>query len=569
MYSTVFSYAQDKLKKTAPLGAGLLSKVAERFVSGKNPAAFSFGERMGLLVESLRTGQAFDFIKPGETTLAREFATFFSDPQVMGELDQIVKSEQDAERRSFRMASYLCNQMGFRLFLQFMQRVERGNLLDALQSITGLLPVAGAVAPYAVAYRQQAPDRALLQRASDLLLDSTPPSLENNKRAWFTDTLEDVNGVARTICAMTAAGLRRGADLTVITSRTEVSISEVPIKNFEPIGEFEIPEYKLQKLSFPPFLEIIDYIQTQKFSELIISTPGPVGICALAAGKLLGLRLTTIYHTDFPQYARFLSDDELMETLTWKYMQWFYGQFDLVYVNSEFYRQCWIERGLPPQRLAILPRGLDTDAFNRQKHHRSDFWRSRGAVAPVLLYVGRVSKEKELAFLVDVARALHDKGVKFSLAVVGDGPYRDEMQTLLPKAIFTGVLKGEVLSQAYASADVFVFPSTTDTFGNVILEAMASGLPVVVSDVGGPRELVTHSRQGRVARGRDLAHWCDTLTEMLASPASLAERQVLAAETQDARCWDSAFIRFWAGEGQLTREKTGSAERSDVGWANI
>jgi glycosyltransferase involved in cell wall biosynthesis len=549
MYSTCFYYAHDKLKRTAPLGAGLLSKVAERFVSGKNPAAFSFGERMGLLVEAVRTGQAFDFIKPGETTLAREFATFFSDAKVMAALESIIKSEPDTERRSFRMASYLCNQMGYRLFLQFMQRIERGNLLDALQSITGILPLIGAVTPYVVAYRLQAPDRPLLRRAASSLLGQEPAGLGNTKRAWFTDTLEDVNGVARTICSMTAAGLRQGADLTVITSRTEVFITEVPIKNFAPIGEFEIPEYKLQKLSFPPFLEIIDYIQQEQFTELIISTPGPVGLCALAAGKLLGLRLSSIYHTDFPQYARFLSDDEVMETLTWKYMQWFYGQFHLVYVNSEFYRQCWMERGLREDRLAILPRGLDTQAFNMQKHRRPDFWSQRGGSHPVLLYVGRISVEKELAFLVEVARALQDQGAKFTLALVGDGPYREEMQRLLPTAIFTGVLKGTPLSEAYASADLFVFPSTTDTFGNVILEAMASGLPVVVSDVGGPQELVKRPEHGRVARARDLRHWTKTVSELLKNPPALVQREALAREVQEARSWDTAFSKFWSGQG--------------------
>ena len=548
LYSTVFYYAQDKLKRTAPLGAGLLSKVAERFVSGKNPAAFSFAERMGLLVESVRTGQAFDFIKPGETTLARDFATFFSDPRVMQVLEGIIKAEPDTERRSFRMASYLCNEMGFRLFLQFMQRIERGNLLDALQSITGLLPVAGAVTPYVVAYRQQAPDRALLQRTAGQFLPEQPPLLANQKRAWFTDTLEDVNGVARTICSMTAAGLRRGADLTVITSRTEVSVQDVPIRNFAPIGEFEIPEYKLQKLSFPPFLEIIDYIEREKFTELIISTPGPVGLCALAAGKLLGLRLTTIYHTDFPQYARFLSDDEVMETLTWKYMQWFYGQFHMVYANSEFYRQCWIERGLPASRLGILPRGLDTQAFNMRAHRRSDFWPQRGAKhLPVLLYVGRVSKEKELAFLVEVTRALQERGHQFTLAIVGDGPYREEMERLLPEALFTGVLKGVPLSEAYASADLFLFPSTTDTFGNVILEAMASGLPVVVSDMGGPCELVKAAHHGCIARARDLKHWSECIANLLTHPISLTDRETLAREIQETRSWDTAFVRFWGG----------------------
>ncbi|SDU14214.1 Glycosyltransferase involved in cell wall bisynthesis [Verrucomicrobium sp. GAS474] len=545
-YNTVFSYAQDRMKKTAPLAANLLSTVAQRFVTGKNPTDFSFGEQMGFVVEAVRTGQVFDFFKPGETTLSREFAAFFTDPKVKTDLDTIIRTEAGPERRSFAMASYLTNQLSYRLFLEFMRRVERGSLLDAFQSLTGIVPVAGAVLPYVVAYRQQAPARPFLRETAREFLPEVPSFLRNEKRAWFTDTLEDVNGVARTICSMTAAGLRAGADLTVVTSRSEVFVTDIPVKNFAPVGEFEIPEYKLQKMSFPPFLEILDYIEREGFTELVISTPGPVGLCALAAGKLLGLRLTSIYHTDFPQYARFLSDDAFMETVTWRYMQWFYGQFHRIYANSEFYRQCWIDRGIPASRLEIFPRGLDTSLF-ATKFRRPDFWTARGAKpgAPVLLYVGRVSKEKELGFLVDVARELEKRGASFTVALVGDGPFRDEMAAALPGAIFTGVLTGEELAAAYASADLFLFPSTTDTFGNVVIEAMACGLPVVVSDVGGPRELITAPARGAVVPARNLKQWADTVSGFLAALPTEASRQALSSEIHEERSWDRAFQKFW------------------------
>ncbi|HEY8966772.1 MAG TPA: glycosyltransferase family 1 protein, partial [Candidatus Methylacidiphilales bacterium] len=433
-----------------------------------------------------------------------------------------------------------------RLFLEFMRRVERGSLLDAFQSLTGIVPVAGAVLPYVVAYRQQAPERPFLRETAREFLAEVPQPLRNEKRAWFTDTLEDVNGVARTICSMTAAGRRAGADLTVVTSRSEVTVTGIPVRNFAPVGEFEIPEYKLQKMSFPPFLEMLDYIEREGFTELVISTPGPVGLCALAAGKLLGLRLTSIYHTDFPQYARFLSDDAFMETVTWRYMQWFYGQFHRIYVNSEFYRRCWIDRGIPASRLEIFPRGLDTSLF-ATKFRRADFWTRRGAKpgVPVLLYVGRISKEKELGFLVDVAKELDRQGKAHVLGVVGDGPFRDEMAAALPSAIFTGVLTGEELAAAYASADLFVFPSTTDTFGNVVIEAMACGLPVVVSDIGGPRELVTGPQRGAVVPARDLKGWAATVARFLDAPPAPEAREALGREIHDERSWDRAFRTFW------------------------
>jgi glycosyltransferase involved in cell wall biosynthesis len=371
-----------------------------------------------------------------------------------------------------------------------------------------------------------------------------PPPLRNEKRAWFTDTLEDVNGVARTIRSMVQAARHAGADVTVVTSRSTLSIKDIPIKNFAPVGEFEIPEYELQKLSFPPFLDMLDYIQRERFTELIISTPGPIGLCALGCAKLLGLRVSGIYHTDFPQYARFLSDDAFMETLVWNYMQWFYGQCDLIYVNSEFYRLRWIDRGVPPDKLRIFPRGLDTELFSPAGRDPS-FWKKRGAKGAVLLYVGRVSREKDLNLLVEIAAPLRRKAGPFTLAIVGEGPYRAELQKLLPEAIFTGILTGRELGIAYASADLFVFPSTTDTYGNVVVEAMASGLPVAVSDVGGPRELVKSSLMGSILPAHDAAAWVEGLSRMLANPPSAEERLAISKSAGSERRWDAAFVRFW------------------------
>jgi glycosyltransferase involved in cell wall biosynthesis len=545
LYTTVFSFARDKIKRGAPVGASLLGKMAERFLAGQNPTAFSFAERFGHITESIRTGQALDFVKPGEISLQREVGAFLSDPKLKRTLDHIIASEPNAQRRSFRMASHITNELTYRLTTQFQQRVARGNLIDAFQSLTGLLPVGASVLPYVVAFGQQAPDRALLTHVARRFTGTVPQPLRNEKRAWFTDTLEDINGVARTIRAMVQAAGHAGADLTVVTSRSKLSITDIPIKNFPPVGEFEIPEYELQKLSFPPFLDMLDYVQRERFTELIISTPGPIGLCALGCAKLLGLRTSGIYHTDFPQYARFLSDDAFMETLVWNYMQWFYGQTDLVYVNSEFYRRRWIDRGIVPDKLRIFPRGLDTELFNPSMRDEK-YWIRRGAKGPVLLYVGRISKEKDLHLLSEIMPALRQKAGLFTLAIVGEGPYRAELEKLLPGAIFTGILSGRELGIAYASADLFVFPSTTDTYGNVVVEAMAAGLPVAVSDIGGPRELVKNSLMGRVLPARNASAWIDGLSEMLAKPPSPQERQSLATQAGSERRWDSAFAKLWA-----------------------
>src|SRR5436190_24304362 len=110
------------------------------------------------------------------------------------------------------------------------------------------------LSPCNTGFHRQAPSRKWLREMFRQMIGSVPQALQNTKRAWFTDTLEDVNGVATTIRKMTAAAKNAGADLTVVTSRSEINITDIPIKNFKPIGEFELPEYELQKLSFPPVL---------------------------------------------------------------------------------------------------------------------------------------------------------------------------------------------------------------------------------------------------------------------------------------------------------------------------
>ena len=324
--------------------------------------------------------------------------------------------------------------------------------------ISPVAPLLALLSPYFYAFHR--PSLKRLRQAAMIMRGEMPLSLSKHRRAWFTDTLDDINGVSTTIQKMTAATAALGHDLTVMVSRTEVATLDIPIKNFEPIGEFELPEYELQKLSFPPVLPIIDYLERENFSDVIISTPGPVGLGAFCAAKILGLPTIGIYHTDFPQYVRILTEDGLMETLTWNYMHWFYSQMDMIYVNSEHYRHCLVERGFPEEKIHIFPRGLDTVFFHPEKQDL-DFWKKHGLKPGEVgaLYVGRISREKNLDLLAAGFRRLLARGVKVRPLFVGDGPYAATMKELLPEGLFVGSLSGETLATAYASADFFVFPS--------------------------------------------------------------------------------------------------------------
>ncbi len=545
LYSVLFDFAQERLTKGSQKpAAALLEKMAGRFMEGKDPTKFTLAEKFGFLATGIATGKIWEIALPGNTSLWKTLADAVGKPGMRSAIEKATAGVKEPERRAFLIANLLVNQLAFRFFSQFIAQLQAGRLIESLQFVSSLVPLALGLAPYFYAFRS--PGRSELRPLCEATCGQVPDFLQNRRRAWFTDTLEDVNGVSTTIRKMTAAARAEGYDLVVATSRGEVATSDIPIVNFQPVGEFELPEYELQKLSFPPVLEIIDYVQRGGFTEVIISTPGPIGLCALLAAKILGLKTSGIYHTDFPQYVRILTDDSWMETLTWNYMQWFYDQMDLVFVNSEDYRRALEGRGIAPERIHILPRGLDSELFAPSR--RDDkFWPTRGLLPGEigLLYAGRVSKEKKLDLLAEVVRKLKAAGLPVRALVVGHGPYAEEWKERFPEAIFTGYLSGLELATAYASADVFVFPSTTDTFGNVILEAQASGLPCVVSDQGGPRELVEDGVDGFVTRGGDLAGLCEAVRR-LCEDAKLRQSMGTAARQRVAvRSWPNAARKFW------------------------
>jgi len=543
LYNTIYSFAREKWFSDA-MPDGLLAKVFSRFMEGRDPTEFSFGDKISLLTQGIISGKIFELAKPANVSLWKQLAATVADDDFKELLVRQTRDVEEPERRAFLMANLLISRLTFRFFTRFVEQMTSRNLLEAIQGVSVMVPIFLTVSPYVYAFHTQSPPRALLRNMCERIAGEVPPVLRNRKRAWVTDTLEDVNGVATTIRKMTVAGLAAGEDLVVVTSRAETNVSDIPIKNFAPIGEFELPEYELQKLSFPPILEMLDYIQREQFTELIISTPGPVGVTALLAAKLLGLRAVGIYHTDFPQYVSILTDDILMETLSSKYMHGFYSQLDLLYVNSEHYRRAWIDRGIVAEKIAILPRGLDVELFH-PKRCNPDFWKRWGLEKPVLLYVGRISKEKDLDMIVSACQCLESQGLDFQMVFVGDGPYRKTLQRALPSACFTGALSGTELAEAYASADLFLFPSTTDTYGNVVVEAHASGIPTVVSDMGGPKDLVQNGVNGLVTRGLDTADFTRAVQELLENPQRRQQMGEAARACVQDRDWLAAFRRFW------------------------
>jgi glycosyltransferase involved in cell wall biosynthesis len=238
-----------------------------------------------------------------------------------------------------------------------------------------------------------------------------------------------------------------------------------------------------------------------------ISTPGVAGVAGLLCAKLLQIDTSATYHTSIPEYVENYTQDLSLEALAWKYMVLFYHSVDETLVPSRHVAKLLHARGLRNRKLMILDRWVDVNRFTPAKR-KQGYWDRHGVSRDTVkfVYVGRVAVEKSLHHLATAMRHLTAAHAgRVHLVVIGDGPYRAELARQVDgvACTFTGVLHGEELVTALASCDVKVFPSTTDTWGNAPLEAQAAGLPVIVTDTGGPCELVQDGVTGLVVRGND------------------------------------------------------------------
>jgi glycosyltransferase involved in cell wall biosynthesis len=229
-----------------------------------------------------------------------------------------------------------------------------------------------------------------------------------------------------------------------------------------------------------------------------VATPDALGFQALRLAEKGGVPVVASYHTHFSSYLKYYKLG-FAEPLLWRYLRWFYAHCEHVYVPSHSMADVLRSHGIDAG-LRLWQRGVYTDRFNPT--HRSLTWRRAVGIDDedaVIVFVGRLVWEKGLDVYADVIEGLRARHVPHRSLIVGDGPARAELTERLPDTIFTGHLEGEALARAYASSDLFLFPSETETFGNVTLEAMASGLPTVCADATGSSSLVQHGETGFLA----------------------------------------------------------------------
>jgi glycosyltransferase involved in cell wall biosynthesis len=461
-------------------------------------------------------------------------------------LERESKDFEVLNEKIFHAVALFSNKLFEGLLRDFGTKFIRGHLSESISSAGSLSSLFTTLSPYVIASTHQNKDRDLLGRvAGHFAIPVTRPS---DRLAWFTDTYREVNGVTRTVKRMAREAQVLGKDLTVVCSVDGVPDAGVRHRNFPPLGTFTIPGSEYQKIPFPSWLEILRYCEIEEFTRLVVSTPGPVGLSALLAGRVLGIRTVGVFHTDIPLYARIHTENETFEKIAWKYVTWFYNRMDTIYIASDYYREYLIEHGFDREKMRIFPKAVDTDFFTPENRLPS-FWKRWNCDNEVkLLYVGRIVREKNLDVLARSFKMLSEDRDDILLVIVGDGPYRRELEDSLrgEKVLFTGVLEGDELARAYASSDIFVFPSTTDTYGNAVLEAQASGLPAVVTDAGGAQEVISPDRSGIITGALDPGAFARAIGEMLDSPSLIRKMSAESRRLAEERDWGNAFQTFWS-----------------------
>jgi glycosyltransferase involved in cell wall biosynthesis/predicted metal-dependent phosphoesterase TrpH len=409
-----------------------------------------------------------------------------------------------------------------------------GRRLGALAFATGLQ------LPYLATARHHAESRSVLGEIEHAFFGSRTTVRRTARALLFTDTFSEVNGVAGTMRRLAAAAAEGTYPGVVVVAAHD---SDTPgTIALPPDWSLPLPSYESLDLRFPLPTDVLDCIEEQCPDVVHVATPGPVGFCGLVVARLLGVPVVGSYHTELGPYALHLTRDLLVAEAMDVYVDWFYGRCATVLAPTHGVAEALAARGLPD--VGVWGRGVDTDLFTPARRDEELRDRLLDGGDLLILSVGRLSQEKRIGILLDAFARMSRARPGARLVVVGDGPARRELERTAPAgAIFVGEARGRELAAYYASADVFCFPSTTDTFGQVLLEAGASGLPVVAAAAGGALELVAHGRTGMLVPPEESGPLAAALLELAESPARRAQMGAAGLAAARARTWDAAIAQ--------------------------
>ncbi|MCD7914332.1 MAG: glycosyltransferase family 1 protein [Tannerellaceae bacterium] len=318
------------------------------------------------------------------------------------------------------------------------------------------------------------------------------------------------------------------------------------------VSSWSVPGNKNYRFATPMFRKGKLDRQIEAFAPDImhISTPSLLGNYALKTAKRLGVPVVSIYHTHFISYVDYytknfpflidITKDKVKNTL-----RSFYNRCDTVYVPSATMIHELISFGIRPEAMKLWQRGIDKHLFSPQKRDPELIQSITGNSDPCILFVSRLVWEKNLQLILDLYGLAEKKKVKYNFILVGDGVAREAITKQMPKAFFLGHVGHEKLAHLYASADVFLFPSVTETFGNVVLEAMASGLPCVIANSGGSKDFIDDGVNGYTCNPYDTQGFLDRISEIIEQPALAGRFSEKGLEISKKYEWERLVAEYF------------------------
>ena len=396
---------------------------------------------------------------------------------------------------------------------------------DIAAAATTLFDACLAAIPYA-------PAAAFLGREKSKLAHRDGEPL---RVALVADAVGGMHGVTHTLDELRERGVP-GFEVEVVGTDANVD------RRLSAVAEVDIPFYAGLKVGVPSLPAIVETLAEGRYDLVHLCSPGPSGAAALIIARLMGVPILGSYHTELAAYAGLRSQDPGLEIAARMAIAAFYGQCRRVLSPSPASDEVLKEMGVDAGRIGRWDRGVDLGRFSPQR-------RVEGLLPGeiTVLYAGRLTREKGADLLADAFLAARERDPRLHLALAGGGPEEGMLRERLGEhATFLGWLEGDELARAYASADMFLFASRTDTFGQVLLEAQASGLPVVAVGEGGPTSIVTDGATGRLCPA-DAGDLADVVCELAAQPLQRERLARTAVEAVRQRTWERSLQRLADG----------------------
>jgi glycosyltransferase involved in cell wall biosynthesis/predicted metal-dependent phosphoesterase TrpH len=353
--------------------------------------------------------------------------------------------------------------------------------------------------------------------------------------ALVADGVGGMHGVTHTLQELRHRGVP-GFEVEI------VSTDQIADRRLGAVAEVEVPFYKGLQVGVPSVPTIVEALAEGRYDLVHVCSPGPAGIAALLTARIMDLPVLGSYHTELGSYAGVRSMDPMLEAFANAAMAMFYGQCEVVLSPSEVSDAVLGGLGIAEERVGRWDRGVDISRFSPERRAAGAF---PGEIN--IMYSGRLTAEKGADLLADAFLAARARDPRLHLVLAGGGPEEQMLRDRLGEhATFLGWLEGDALADAYASADVFLFASRTDTFGQVLLEAQASGLPVVAVAEGGPCSIVEDGVTGRLC-APDAGALADAVVALAADPEQRLRLASAARAAVAERTWDRALERLAAG----------------------